>query len=220
MRIHREGIEILILSFFILVATIVLLFFFSKYLLINIILSLAIVILFGFEVWFFRNPIRNTFSKPLDIVAPVDGKVVEIKKVYEGEYLKEEVWQVSIFMSPLNVHVCRYPVSGEVVYTKYHPGKYLVAFHPKSSELNERTTVVVEAENQNKVLFRQIAGAVARRIVLYSKDGDNAKAGDEYGFIKFGSRLDIFLPLDATITAKIGDKTKGGEEIIGTLRPY
>ncbi len=215
--IHREGIRILIVTF--------LIFFGLSAIFVNFvpspigtILAVLVWILYGFIVWFFRNPERVTKAEPLDVIAPVDGKVVVIEKVFEKEFLQKEVIQVSIFMSPLNVHVCRYPVSGKVIYTKYHPGKYLVAYHPKSSELNERTTVAVECENQQKVLFRQIAGAVARRIVLYSKVGDNAEAGKEYGFIKFGSRLDVFLPLDAEILVNLNDKTFGGIDKIARLK--
>lgn len=166
----------------------------------------------------FRNPDRFVEANNNDIIAPVDGKVVVIEEVEENEFLKTKCIQLSIFMSPLNVHVNRYPVSGKVIYTKYHPGKYLVAFHPKSSTLNERTTVVVETESKHRVLFRQIAGAVARRIVLYSKEKDEAIAGNEYGFIKFGSRLDIFLPIGTEILVNIGDKTKGGEQKIAELK--
>lgn len=217
MRIHKEGITILIFSLLLIIAVSVGIWNYipSPY---SIILILLLFTLYGFVLWFFRNPVREMVSDPLDVVAPVDGKVVVIEKVFEKEYLKKEVMQVSIFMTPLNVHVCRYPVSGEVTYTKYHPGKYLVAFHPKSSELNERTTAVVKAANGTEVLFRQIAGAVARRIVLYAKPEDHATAGAEYGFIKFGSRLDVFLPLDAEILCKLGDKTKGAVDIIARLK--
>ena len=141
-----------------------------------------------------------------------------LEEVYESEFLNQKCIQLSIFMTPLNVHVTRYPVNGKVIYSKYHPGKFLVAFHPKSSELNERTTVVVENSDHTKVLFRQIAGAVARRIVCYSKENDTAVAGKEYGFIKFGSRVDIFLPLDTEINVKVGDKTKGGIQKIAQLK--
>ena len=217
MRIHKEGITILIFSLLLIIAVSVGIWNYipSPYSIISILLLFT---LYGFVLWFFRNPVREMVSDPLDVVAPVDGKVVVIEKVYEKEYLKKEVMQVSIFMTPLNVHVCRYPVSGEVTYTKYHPGKYLVAFHPKSSELNERTTAVVKAANGTEVLFRQIAGAVARRIVLYAKPNDHATAGAEYGFIKFGSRLDVFLPLEAEILCKLGDKTKGAVDIIARLK--
>ncbi len=215
-KLHKEGTWILIIGFALLIAASIPLYLIGSTL--SYIAIAALAIFFGFVVWFFRNPLREAKSEALEIVAPVDGKVVVIEKVFEKEYLKKEVMQVSIFMSPLNVHVCRYPVAGEVTYTKYHPGKYLVAFHPKSSELNERTTTVVKAANGTDVLFRQIAGALARRIVLYAKPGDRAVAGTEYGFIKFGSRLDVFLPLDAEILCKLGDKTKGAVDIIAKLK--
>ena len=169
-------------------------------------------------IWFFRNPVRNTVANINDIIAPVDGKVVIIEEVDEPEFIKGKCIQLSIFMSPLNVHVNRYPVSGKVIYSKYHPGKFLVAFHPKSSTLNERTTVVVETENKQQVLFRQVAGAVARRIVMYTKNNDEAKVGAEYGFIKFGSRLDIYLPLGTEILVNLGDKTIGGVQKIAELK--
>lgn len=215
-KLHKEGTWILIIGFVLLIVASIPLYLNGSTL--SYIAIAALSIFFGFVVWFFRNPLREAQSEALEIVAPVDGKVVVIEKVFEKEYLKKEVMQVSIFMSPLNVHVCRYPVAGEVTYTKYHPGKYLVAFHPKSSELNERTTTVVKAVNGTEVLFRQIAGALARRIVLYAKPGDKAVAGTEYGFIKFGSRLDVFLPLDAEILCKLGDKTKGAVDIIAKLK--
>ena len=216
MRLHREGTSILIgcLVLFA-VITIALGYYLPPY---GILLSLPFWILFGFSVWFFRNPIRETDSTENCIIAPVDGKVVVLEEVYEPEILKEKCIQLSIFMTPLNVHVTRYPVNGKVTFSKYHPGKFLVAFHPKSSELNERTTVVVETKNKTKVVFRQIAGAVARRIVNYSKEDDTAVAGQEYGFIKFGSRVDIYLPLGTQIDVKIGDITKGGIQKIGELK--
>lgn len=216
MRIHREGISTLIFALIVFIILIVFINLFVDIFWLKSILILPLVVIYILIVWFFRNPERKTSSQPLDLVAPVDGKVVEIKETEENEYLKGKCRQISIFMSPLNVHVCRYPVSGEVTYTKYHPGKYLVAFHPKSSDLNERTTVVVENKG-GQVLFRQIAGAVARRIVLYPEKGDKAKAGSEYGFIKFGSRLDVFLPLDAEVNINLGDIVKGGTDIIGKL---
>lgn len=217
MKLHKEG-RIILISFFLLFLAISITIYAISSNPYYTFLIIPIWIFFGFIVWFFRNPERLGTSEINDIIAPVDGKVVVIEEVEENEFLKSKCIQLSIFMSPLNVHVNRYPVSGKVIYTKYHPGKFLVAFHPKSSELNERTTVVVENENGRNVLFRQIAGAVARRIVLYSKKGDKAKAGDEYGFIKFGSRLDIFLPLDTEILVKIGDKTKGGIQKIAELK--
>ena len=165
---------------------------------------------------FFRNPKRNTVLNAHHIIAPADGKVVVIEEVTEHEYFNDKRIQVSIFMSPLNVHVNRYPITGEVKFAKYHPGKFLVAWHPKSSIENERTTVVVENETTGPILFRQIAGAVARRIVMYSKKGDKATQGADMGFIKFGSRIDLLLPLSATINTNIDDVVRGGETVIAT----
>tara|TARA_B100000780_G_C21126481_1_gene457238 strand:+ start:4215 stop:4868 length:654 start_codon:yes stop_codon:yes gene_type:complete len=165
---------------------------------------------------FFRNPKRNTVLNPNHIIAPADGKVVVIEEIVEHEFFKDKRIQVSIFMSPLNVHVNRYPISGAVKYAKYHPGKFLVAWHPKSSIENERTTIVVENKTTGPILFRQVAGAVARRIVMYSKAEDIAVQGKDMGFIKFGSRIDLFLPLDAKINANINDVVKGGETVIAT----
>ena len=184
----------------------------------SLLVLLPLLVLYGLVFWFFRVPEREILEHHENVIAPVDGKVVMIKKVYEEEVLKSEAIQVSIFMSPLNVHICRYPVSGQVTYKKYHPGKYLVAWHEKSSTENERTTVAVQSRTDHTVVFRQIAGYVARRIVYYCKEGDQAKAGHEFGFIKFGSRMDVFLPLDTEILCKIGDKTKGGIDIIAKMQ--
>lgn len=183
-------------------------------------LALMIPLLFFYALvfWFFRVPNRDIEDHKENVIAPVDGKVVMIKEVFEDEFLKAKAIQVSIFMSPLNVHICRFPVSGKVVYKKYHPGKYLVAWHEKSSTENERTTIAVESLTDHKVVFRQIAGYVARRIVYYCKEGDASKAGHEFGFIKFGSRMDVFLPIDTEITCKIGDKTKGGIDVIAKMK--
>lgn len=183
----------------------------------SLVVIIPLLICFGLVFWFFRVPLRDILDHKENVIAPVDGKVVMIKEVIEGEFLKEKCIQVSIFMSPLNVHICRYPVSGNVIYQKYHKGKYLVAWHEKSSTDNERTTVAVESLLHHKVVFRQIAGYVARRIVMKSKEGDAAKAGHEFGFIKFGSRMDVFLPLNTEIVCKIGDKTKGGIDVIAKL---
>ncbi len=182
-----------------------------------LIILLPLLIIYGLVFWFFRVPKRDIQNHKENVIAPVDGKVVMIKEVFEPEFLKAQAIQISIFMSPLNVHICRYPVSGEVIYKKYHPGKYLVAWHEKSSTLNERTTVAVESLTQHKVVFRQIAGYVARRIVFKCNEGDTAQAGHEFGFIKFGSRMDIFLPVDTEIVCKIGDKTKGGIDVIAKM---
>ena len=184
----------------------------------SLIILIPLLILYGLVFWFFRVPNRDIVDHKENVIAPVDGKVVMIKEVFEDEFLKEKAIQVSIFMSPLNVHICRYPVSGKVIYKKYHPGKYLVAWHEKSSTENERTTVAVESLTNHKVVFRQIAGYVARRIVFYCNEGDKSKAGHEFGFIKFGSRMDVFLPLDTEITCKIGDKTKGGIDVIAKMK--
>lgn len=166
---------------------------------------------------FFRNPKRNTQLDDSKIVSPVDGKVVVIEEVEETEYFKDKRLQVSIFMSPINVHVTRYPIGGKVLFSKYHPGKYLVAWHPKSSEENERTTIVVENSTIGKVLYRQIAGALARRIVNYAKEKDNVIQGEDAGFIKFGSRVDLFLPLNSSIQVELNQKVKGGESIIAAF---
>ena len=179
---------------------------------------IPLLIMLGLIFWFFRVPTRAILDHTENVIAPVDGKVVMIKEVIEDEFIKNKCIQVSIFMSPLNVHICRYPVSGEVIYKKYHPGKYLVAWHEKSSTENERTTVVVKSLTNHSVVFRQIAGYVARRIIFKCEINDEAKAGHEFGFIKFGSRMDVFLPLDTEILCKIGDKTKGGIDVIARMR--
>lgn len=184
----------------------------------SLLIIVPLLVVYSLVFWFFRVPNRDILDHIENVIAPVDGKVVMIKQVEESEFLNEKAIQVSIFMSPLNVHICRFPVSGKVIYKKYHPGKYLVAWHEKSSTENERTTVAVESLTNHKVVFRQIAGYVARRIVFYCNEGDNAKAGHEFGFIKFGSRMDIFLPLDTEIICKIGDKTKGGIDVIAKMR--
>lgn len=184
----------------------------------SLVVIIPLLVLYGLVFWFFRNPVRDIEDHRENVIAPVDGKVVMIREVEETEFLHSKAIQVSIFMSPLNVHVCRYPVSGKVIYKQYHSGKYLVAWHEKSSTDNERTTIAVESLTHHKVVFRQIAGYVARRIVFYTKVDDIAKAGHEFGFIKFGSRMDVFLPLDTEILCKIGDKTKGGIDVIAQLK--
>jgi len=166
---------------------------------------------------FFRNPTRNFVVDNDSIIAPADGKVVVIEDVFEPEYLKCNCKQISIFMSPINVHINRYPLSGEVTYAKYHPGKFLVAWHPKSSTENERTTVSVKHKNGQEILFRQIAGALARRIVMYSKVNDAAEQTTEFGFIKFGSRVDLFLPINSKINVSLNEVVKGGITKIATL---
>jgi phosphatidylserine decarboxylase len=207
-RLHREGVFYLLYSILFFLVALAIFFFFPAIgtgLLLGV--SLFFLILF---IIFFRNPPRVHGTKNTDLIlAPADGKVVVIEKTFEKEYLKTEVLQVSVFMSPLNVHANRSPVTGEVVYVQYHPGEYLVAWHPKSSELNERNTVVIKKKN-NLILVRQIAGKVARKIVCYTKPGALLSRGEEFGFIKFGSRVDVFLPADCEILVKIGDSVKGG----------
>lgn len=163
---------------------------------------------------FFRNPRRYTQINENHIIAPVDGKVVVIEEVYEEEYFKDKRLQVSIFMSPINVHVTRYAMGGNIAFSKYHPGKYLVAWHPKASTENERTTVVIENETFGKVLYRQIAGALARRIVNYAKEGQQVVQGTDAGFIKFGSRVDLFLPIGSKVNVQLNQTVKGGITII------
>ncbi len=167
---------------------------------------------------FFRNPKRKTNLNDNHVISPVDGKVVVIEEVFEKEFFNEIRLQVSVFMSPINVHVTRYPIGGTVIYSKYHPGKFLVAWHPKASEENERTTVVVENKIYGKVLYRQIAGALAKRIVNYAQVNDQAIQGADSGFIKFGSRVDLFLPLDTKINVQLNQKVRGGESIIAELK--
>lgn len=216
MKLHREGKATIIIAFLALVLFGGAAFFFlEKY---HWFVTLPLFILFGLVLWFFRVPERNILEQVENVLAPVDGKVVMIKEVEENEILKTRCIQVSIFMSPLNVHICRYPVTGTVCYKKYHPGKYLMAWNEKSSTENERTTIAVDTLTNHKVAFRQIAGYVARRVVMYSKEGDQAKAGHELGFIKFGSRMDVFLPLDTEILCKIGDITTGGIDVIAKLK--
>lgn len=214
MRLHKEGFTILIFTALILIGFNAGIRFLAgeNSLFASIFLILSFIF-FVLVVQFFRNPLRSTPQEPGSIIAPADGQVVVIEEVEELEYFKDRRRQISIFMSPLNVHVNRVPISGKVVYYKYFKGKYLVAWHPKSSTKNERTSVVME-ENGKEVLFRQIAGAVARRIVCYVKPGDELSKGDEYGFIKFGSRIDVYLPLNADVTVEIGQKTIGGETVI------
>ena len=165
---------------------------------------------------FFRNPKRTVILNDNQILAPVDGKVVVIEEVFEGEYFKDKRLQISIFMSPINVHVTRYPLSGIVKFSKYHPGKFLVAWHPKASEENERTTIVIENKTFGEILYRQIAGALARRIVNYAEEGMRVIQGTDAGFIKFGSRVDIFLPLGTPINVVLNQKAIGGKTIIAT----
>ena len=212
---HKEGFNLIIL-FFILVATDVIMLevLFDDSSSLKSILQIFSLIIFVFILWFFRNPKRNIIKNPELILSPADGKVIAIKEVDELEYFKDKKIQISIFLSPLDIHVNRYPVSGEILYSKYHKGEYLVAWHPKSSDKNERTTVVIKNKKFGEVMYRQIAGAVARRIVNYAKVNSNVEQGGDSGFIKFGSRVDLFLSKDLNLKIKVGDKVKGGLSII------
>ena len=211
---HKEGQKIILFFLVAVIADILLLEYIFDDSHLKIILQSISIIVLLLILQFFRNPVRNTIINDKHIISPVDGKVVNIEKVYEKEYFKDERLQVSIFMSPLNVHVTRYPISGKVNYSKYHPGKYLVAWHPKSSEKNERTTVVLENKIIGEILYRQIAGALARRIVNYAEVGENVTQRKDAGFIKFGSRVDLFLPVDSSLNIEINNYVRGGEDII------
>ena len=214
---HKEGFKI-IMNTFLLCAAIALLaeYRIDRFWIQKSVQILSVVILV-LVLQFFRNPKRVTSLNERHIISPVDGKVVIVEEVYEKEYFKDKRVQVSIFMSPLNVHVTRYAICGSVVFSKYHPGKYFVAWHPKSSVLNERTTVVVENKSVGQILYRQIAGAVARRIVNYAKVGDQAVQGADAGFIKFGSRVDLFLPIGMKINVQKDQIVKGGVDCIAEV---
>lgn len=219
MTIHKEGyasllITILFLATLNIVADVYLNHAYPKIQWAVIIFS---VVFFLLILQFFRHPKRKIIRNDKIVLAPADGKVVVIEETEETEVLKDRRLQVSIFMSPINVHVNRYPVSGEVTFSKYHPGLYLVAWHPKSSTENERTTVVIQTSMRKPVLMRQIAGALARRIVCYPQQGWMVKQGEEMGFIKFGSRVDLFLPLDAKVKVDLNQKVRGGETVIAEL---
>ncbi len=215
MTIHREGHTLLYTVFFILlIINIALIYFFDeheKLIISSLVLSVLTILLL---MLFFRDPSRNFIQADNLIVAPADGKVVVIEETIEEEYYKDKRIQVSIFMSPLDVHVNWYPMSGQIKYLRYHEGKYRVAWHPKSSELNESTSIVIERGNRS-LLLRQVAGALARRIVYYPNEGDVVKQSAQLGFIKFGSRVDIFLPLGTRMYVRLNEKTKGGVTIIG-----
>ena len=217
MTIHREGYKIIFLALILLDALGALFYYYLPYELAAVLWGVELIF-FILIVQFFRNPKRKLTTGDDLIIAPADGKVVVIEEAHEDEYLKDKRKQVSIFMSPLNVHINRMPIGGEVAMFKYHPGKFLVAWHPKSSTENERTTMAIKTDKGVEVLVRQIAGAVARRIRWYVKDGDRLKQNDEFGFIKFGSRVDLFLPLDAEILVEKDQITKGGVTQIARLK--
>jgi phosphatidylserine decarboxylase len=215
---HKEGYKIILITLVIVIGSVLMIDRFIDIAWLRLLLMIGMLVLLALILQFFRNPKRHTTLENHTAVSPVDGKVVVIEEVFEKEVFNDKRIQVSVFMSPINVHVTRYPIGGNVTYSKYHPGKYLVAWHPKASEENERTTVVVENDNFGKVLYRQIAGALAKRIVNYAKVEDNAIQGSDSGFIKFGSRVDLYLPLDADIKVKLNQKVKGGETVIAEKR--
>ncbi len=214
---HKEGHKIILITFIFIIASYLLVDSFIEIMWLRTSILLVLLVFLVLILQFFRNPKRHTQTNDKQVISPVDGKVVVIEEVFEKEYFKEKRLQVSVFMSPINVHVTRYPIAGHVIFSKYHPGKYLVAWHPKASEENERTTVVVENETYGKVLYRQIAGALAKRIVNYAKLNDKAVQGADSGFIKFGSRVDLFLPLDTNIKVELNQKVRGGESVIAEI---
>ncbi|MEO0570427.1 MAG: phosphatidylserine decarboxylase family protein [Bacteroidota bacterium] len=214
---HKEGKNIILTTFFLVVTAILLAEYFIPTLWIKILVQIIAFIVLVLILQFFRNPRRSLTPNFDEILAPVDGKVVVIEEVEEPEYFKGKRRQVSIFMSPLNVHVTRYAASGTITYSKYHPGKYLVAWHPKSSTENERTTVVIHTPKFGEILYRQIAGAMARRIVNYAEEGEQVVQGQDAGFIKFGSRVDVFLPLNCKICVGLNQKVIGAKTCIAML---
>lgn len=211
---HREGQKIIITTFFIVCAIVLVSQYYIDIPWLRWILQIGSIVILILILQFFRNPKRTVKLDFDEILAPVDGKVVVIEEVEETEYFNDKRRQVSIFMSPINVHVTRYPASGTVKYSKYHPGKYLVAWHPKSSTDNERTTIVINTPKFGEILYRQIAGAMARRIVNYAEEGESVQQGEDAGFIKFGSRVDLFLPLDCAVAVKLDQTVVGAKTCI------
>jgi phosphatidylserine decarboxylase len=214
---HKEGQKIIIITFVLAVAAIIAADSFMEVEWARWAIQLTALVILIAILQFFRNPRRTLRPNFDEITAPVDGKVVVIEEVDEPEYFKDRRRQVSIFMSPINVHVTRYPASGTITYSKYHPGKYLVAWHPKSSTDNERTTVVLHTPKFGEIGYRQVAGAMARRIVNYAEEGEQVTQGEDSGFIKFGSRVDLLLPLNCNITVKLGQKVVGAKTCIASL---
>ena len=213
-RFHKEGYKIIVIAFILSITGILLAEKIIEIIWVVKAIQIAILAFLCIVLQFFRNPKRATNLNENTIIAPVDGKVVVIEEVEEPEYFKDKRLQVSIFMSPINVHVTRYAMSGVVKYSKYHPGKYLVAWHPKASSENERTTIVLDNKIFGEVLYRQIAGALAKRIVNYAKEGTEVIQGADAGFIKFGSRVDLYLPIGTELTIKLGDVVKGGTQVV------
>jgi phosphatidylserine decarboxylase len=214
---HKEGKQSILIAFILTVVLMSAIWLVSIPEWLQISLSIISIGLLFIILQFFRNPKRITNQSDSSIVSPVDGKVVVIEKVTDNEYFNGERLMISVFMSPINVHVTRYPISGKITYSKYHPGKYLVAWHPKSSEENERTTVVINHKNEKQVMYRQIAGALARRIMNYAKESEVIMQGNDSGFIKFGSRVDVYLPVDTNVCVTLNEKVKGGETVLATF---
>ena len=219
MKFHKEGYPTLLVAIVFIISLILFIhYFFFEYTTFRYSVYIISAFLLLIVLQFFRSPeINNISLDDTKVVCPADGKVVVIEEVEESEFYKNKRIQVSVFMSPVNVHINRYPISGIIRYIKYHPGKYLVAWHPKSSIENERSSIVIETKSGKSLLLRQIAGALARRIVYYCKENQEVKQGSELGFIKFGSRVDVFFPMDAQIHVKLNQKVRGGETILGTM---
>ena len=211
---HKEGLNIILGTFVIVAILMISIDYFEVKNALPI--KIFLILMLGLVLQFFRNPKISVNKNENNILSAVDGKVVIIEEVFEPEFFKEKKLQVSVFMSPLNVHVTRYPMSGNIIFSKYHPGAYLVAWHPKSSTKNERTTIVLQNKIFGEVLYRQIAGALARRIVNYAKVGDSAEQGKDAGFIKFGSRVDLFLPIGTKVSVKLNQVVKGGISVIAS----
>lgn len=217
MKIHKEGIKVIPIAFFTIAVIDVIIYIFLQNFLIFYFLMVASLVLAVLVVYFFRVPRRRILKNDSHVLAPADGKVVEIKEVFENEYFKDNRIQVSIFMSPLNVHQNRAPIGGEITFIKHHRGAFYPAFVEKSSHLNERCTTVFKSKNGTEVLARQIAGTVARRICNYKKPGDKIEQGAEYGFIRFGSRVDVFVPIGTTVNVELGVNTVGGKTVIAEI---
>ncbi len=215
-KFHKEGAKIILISTFITTVLILACDRLIDIVWLRMLIQLIVLFFLIIVLQFFRNPNRELIVDENVIIAPVDGKVVVIEEVFESEYFKDKRLQVSIFMSPINVHVTRYACSGKINFSKYHPGKFLVAWHPKASEENERTTVVINNKTFGEILYRQIAGALARRIVNYAETGMQVMQGDDAGFIKFGSRVDLFFPIGTKINVKLNEKAIGNRTIIAT----
>lgn len=217
MKIHKEGIKIIPIAFFAIAVLDMIIYIFLQNFLIFYFLMAASLVLAGLVVYFFRVPKRDVVKNEKHVLAPADGRIVEILEVEESEYFKDKRIQISIFMSPLNIHQNKAPVTGEISYKKHHRGAFYPAFVEKSSHLNERCSTVFKTKNGVEILARQIAGTVARRICNYKKPGDKIEQGAEYGFIRFGSRVDVFLPLSAKVTVQLGDKPVGGKTVIAEI---